>query len=263
LTEGEDHKVSERQPSAAGSIRADDVSLSTAAVAVMEFTSDIRETTKLREITYIMSKDAYLWAGVASVIAQHSSIRLAKLPTDIEIYKKLYEIISGYWILGGTLSGNSLIHVEKPSNPLFAKHIYVINDEILRSSVLVEDLLEAFLVPPINYEDLRIDLNANIHQGYEQLLRANLISDPVIEAALGIAILGCLPFSIVKRTRNGNVVYRKLQAALWKYERQKRSGGLTETNVTFEAARIAKALKTGLVAAYHEATKNAGDEPEE
>jgi hypothetical protein len=67
----------------------------------------------------------------------------------------------------------------------------------------------------------------------------------------------------VKRTKNGRIVYRKIQAALWKYERQKQLGGGWQTNVTFETARIAKALKTGLVAAYHEATKGPGDEPEE
>lgn len=54
-----------------------------------------------------------------------------------------------------------------------------------------------------------------------------------------------MPFLIVKRTKSGNVVYRKLRPALWKSESRKRSGGTVETNVTFEVARIAKALKTG------------------
>jgi hypothetical protein len=65
------------------------------------------------------------------------------------------------------------------------------------------------------------------------------------------------------RTKKGQIVYRKIQAGLWKYERGRRPGGDMQTNVTFEAARIAKAIKVGLTAAFHEATKGAGDEPEE
>jgi hypothetical protein len=107
------------------------------------------------------------------------------------------------------------------------------------------------------------DLNSIIINGYRELLNAGLITDPVIETVLGLAILSFMPFSIVKRTKNGRIVYRKVQAALWKYERAKRSGGAAETNLTLEAARIAKALKVGLISAYHEATKGAGDEPDE
>ena len=90
----------------------------------------------------------------------------------------------------------------------------------------------------------------------------DLITDPVIEPILGLAILPFVPFSIVKRTKNGRVVYRKIQAALWKYERAKRSG-LVETNVTFEAARISKVIKTSLIAGWHEATEEPVDEPED
>jgi transposase-like protein len=40
-----------------------------------------------------------------------------------------------------------------------------------------------------------------------------------------------------------------------KYERKRNAGGEVETKLTFEAARIAKALKVGLVAAWHSATE--------
>jgi hypothetical protein len=115
----------------------------------------------------------------------------------------------------------------------------------------------------ISYKDLITEVNNNIYYGYNELLKSNLINDPVIETTLALAILPFVPFSIVKRTKSGRIVYHKIQAGLWKYERLRRSGGDVQTNVTFEAARIAKAIKVGLVAAYHEATKGAGDEPEE
>jgi hypothetical protein len=100
-------------------------------------------------------------------------------------------------------------------------------------------------------------------RGNFRLIRAELITDPVIEATLALAILPFVPFSIVKRTQKGRIVYRKIQAGLWKYERSKKAGGDTQVQLTFEAARIAKVIKAGLVAAYHETTKGEGDEPED
>jgi len=109
-------------------------------------------------------------------------------------------------------------------------------------------------------------LNSIIHNGYRRLYLDEIITDPVIESIVGfgIAILPFVPFSIVKRTNKGRVVYRKIQAALWKYERTKTTGGHVQTNLTLEAARIARVIKTSLIAGWHEATKPAeGDEPED
>jgi hypothetical protein len=104
--------------------------------------------------------------------------------------------------------------------------------------------------------------SANIYRGFRELRSNNFITDPIIETVLSLAILSIVPFSIVKRTKNGRLVYRKIQDGLWKYQCDRR-GGHSQVNLTFEVARIAKALKVGLTAAYHEALKSEGDEPEE
>jgi hypothetical protein len=72
-----------------------------------------------------------------------------------------------------------------------------------------------------------------------------------------------VPFSYVKRTKKGQLEYRKIQAAGWKYEWSRKRGGELQTNLTFEVVRIAKAVKVGIVAAYHQATKGEGDEPDD
>jgi hypothetical protein len=117
------------------------------------------------------------------------------------------------------------------------------------------------LISPMREEDIIIGINENMKRGYQELLISGLISDPIIETTLFLTVLSFIPFSIVKRTKNGKVVYRKIQAAFWKYERQQRSGGSVQTNWTFEAIRIARAIKAGLTAGFHEATKE--DEPDE
>jgi hypothetical protein len=116
---------------------------------------------------------------------------------------------------------------------------------------LITSLFEMYC-QPINPDELTNKVNQNIQTGYKELLDKELITDPVIELSLGLCILsGFMPFSIVKRTKNGEEVSLEITAQMWKYERIKRSGNVTETNVTLEAARIARALKTGLITAWN------------
>jgi hypothetical protein len=251
--------MSERQVPETHKVQIEDISLSPAAVAVLEFTSDIRDTTRAGEISYICSKDAFIWAGLAVLIATYRSVRFPPLD-DLKIKAELYEQINGSsdWF-------SQLNHLESVK--------YIRGDldfqeyQRYTASFLIKNVLKAFVAMPVadGYptEASVGEINRIVKEGYEELIRASLITDPIIEATLSLAILSILPFSIVKRTKNGRTVYRKVQAALWKYEHQRRSGGATEINLTFEAARIARALKTGIIAAYHDATKGAGEEPEE
>ncbi len=71
----------------------DEISVTPAAVAVLEFTSDIVGTKKPGELTYITSRDAYIWAGVAALIAQYMSEGKARFINDIEIHTRLYDVI--------------------------------------------------------------------------------------------------------------------------------------------------------------------------
>jgi hypothetical protein len=53
----------------------DDISIeiSYSAAAMLEFTSNIEETKPLGELTYITSKDAFVWAGLAAFMAQYTN----------------------------------------------------------------------------------------------------------------------------------------------------------------------------------------------
>ena len=292
-------------------VTVDDISLSPPEAAVLELTSDIRETKNPGEISYLTSKSAYVWAGLAVALAQvnkkYSSIeRRIDIPSDFDIHKKIYEGLASYvnrpgpeleWAAGPdkpppprspeppvrsyssevpllfpTSSGElpqltaeglpQLTSGDLPQ-PGVPFTIHAPEPDIRTVSNIIESFLKTFVPQSIDYSILLSDINSSIDDGYRYLVRAGLITDPVIEATLALAILGLFPFSIVKRTNKGQVVYRKFQAALWKYEHDKRAGGVIETNLTFEAARIAKALKVGLISAYNEATKGPGEPPVE
>jgi hypothetical protein len=103
-------------------------------------------------------------------------------------------------------------------------------------------------------------LNHYIQAGYLQMESDGCIYDPVIETGLMLAVLSLVPFSFVRRTRKGQVTYKKIRSALWKYEWQRQRDDI-EVNLTFETARIARALKAALVAAYHQASKGEGEDP--
>lgn len=76
-----------------GILIVDEISVDPAAAAMLEFTSDIGGTKKPGELTYITSKDAYIWAGVAALIAQYGNEGKAKISDDIEIGFELYKTI--------------------------------------------------------------------------------------------------------------------------------------------------------------------------
>jgi hypothetical protein len=80
---------------------AEEISLSPPAAAVLEFTSNIGEEKKgPAELTYITSKDAYIWAGVAVLIAQYAQKKRAKFvekEIHAQVHAKLCEAIKRIW----------------------------------------------------------------------------------------------------------------------------------------------------------------------
>jgi hypothetical protein len=249
--------------------------MSPAAAAILEFTSDIGEIKKSGELTYITSKDAYIWAGISVWIAQLANLGLTTTSLDdVQIHAELYKAVANSVKKASTpklpLLELSDILSESPTPQSGLLSLAIRTREYASEGIGLE-ILRTFLLsiidsgtPPENVI-LRaiVDINEIVNLGYDELLTAGLISDPVIDYHLAIAILSFLPFSISTRTHKGRVVYRKIQATLWKYKRERLSGGDIQTNLTFEVARIARAIKIGLTVAYHEATKGAGDEPEE
>jgi hypothetical protein len=218
------------------------------AAAILEFTSNIGEAKPPHALTFITSKDAYIWAGVAAELAKREEFSDA---IDTSIKTALYSALA-----------SMSLPLEEPKLPRFPVDGAAGPREIQGSYYLLNWCLRSFLdEAEVQADDDFIrNVDKNIDVGYQTCLDLNLISDPVIEMTMGLAILGLVPFSIVKRTKDGEVVYKKIQAGLWKYEREKRRGGIEHTSVSFTAARIARAMKTGLISAWHDATKDEGDE---
>jgi hypothetical protein len=229
-------------------LHSEETTISPQAVALLEFTSDFRVLSKRGQLAYITSKGAYIWAAAAVLIAQYSRRRVDDLGIQTAIYTSVVRNIES------VSHSNNL-----PSFDHKNKSVQYVNEASVSYSI-VNSLLLNINLPKMGEQHY---LDEIIQSGYAELLGKALIVDPVIETTLGLAILSLVPFSFVKRTKRGQLEYQKIQAAAWKYEWSRKRGGDVQTNLTFEVARIAKALKVGIVAAYHHATSSEGDEPED
>lgn len=112
----------------------------------------------------------------------------------------------------------------------------------------------------VGFDDVNNALH-DVRSAVDELERRDLIVDPILEIGLGAAVLGLVPVSFTHKTKNGKLAHLKLRAALWRYER-KRVRDEVETNVTFEAARLAKLLKGKLVELFHDAVGGRREPPD-
>jgi len=222
------------------------------AAAVLEFTSNIGQAGH-GELTYITSKFAYVWAGVAFAIAQHT-INAPRELRDVDLMSAIYRTVSEIPVPEGPLFlfPRPVGHGDPTDENWEFRAIFLLAHRILSNAGV------QFATP----HSLLEEASKSARAGYHELISRELITDPIIETTLGIAILSLMPFSIVTRTEKGRLVYTKIQAAMWNYQREIKKNQV-ETNLTFRVARIAKTLKVGLIAAYNEATKQRqGDEEE-
>jgi len=251
------------------------VDLSDAAIAVLEFTSDPPQGAgHPRRLSYLTSKDAYLWAGLATATARFISgpnlLMIERPLTNSRILEAIHStvaqhldvIVHAYNRLP-TVGSSERLYVARftqiPTRGERTDPTYNELKDIIIYAVL-HDLIASFWGPTANLPAIIGQINEAIHKGYEELLNKELISDPILETGLGLAILSMLPFSVTLRTRRGQREYLRLRAALWRYERQN-VRGVIKSDWRFEAARVARVIKTGVIAAFHEATKTEGEEP--
>lgn len=247
------------------------VQLAPAEAAVLELTSDLDQLVSTSEpmpgLRYATSKDSYLWAGAAAALGVYT-VELGETLSNVNILSALYQIVSHslddlrslYSDPPRLLRGPTpFFAVEAGPGRVLSPPMHIRGDQQRAFCRIAFDLAEKLL------GEERLDgfgetVNDAVQSGYSGLVERNLISDPILETGLAFAILSFMPFSVTRRTKKGRQVYLKLQSMLWRYEREHRRDGSAEVNVTFEAARIARVLKTGVVAAVHEATKIAGKE---
>jgi hypothetical protein len=183
---------------------ADGFPLSPPAAAILEFTSNVGQRKRPRELTYITSKDAYIWAGVAALITQYASEGRINFTEDVEIYTELYRIIV-----------NTFKSSPPPNRPPYLVPFQEIDihprgfrQSLVTFSIITRqwylthvgaEIIWLFLrsaAPDISEQDVIIGINVNIAQGYNELRNPHLIIDPIIEATLSLAVLSFIPFSI-------------------------------------------------------------------
>jgi hypothetical protein len=241
--------------------------MSPEAVALLEFTSDTSSQRGIGDLAYITSKGAYIWGGVAVFIARSAQPSRVE---DIAIHSAIYSAMARDDVFPSDKKTDEssllpFMKVESRIHDVTSLKYDVTNIQYRhydRECVAIISAILRNLGLGVSDRTCAEQINSYIKLRYEEVLSQSLIIDPIIETTLGLGILSLLPFSFVKRTKKGQLEYRKIQAAVWKYEWSRKRGDV-QTNLTFEAARIAKALKVGIIAAYHEATSSEGDEPED
>jgi hypothetical protein len=251
-------------PTSSGSGASEDLDLSAAAIAVLEFTTDRdRPSSGSHEPYYITSKDAFPWAGLAFSIAEAASGRLE----DIEVLASLYEAVRrthpdltySYQHLP------SLVYKPQTSTELVEFSLSSPRPPVSYISRVMSDFVKDLVDrKQISLERLNAgSANKAIEDGYKELVAKGLIIDPIFLGGLEVplAILGLIPFSVTRKTAKGQTTYLRVKAGLWSYQRNRTKGGPIEVQFKWEVARIAKNLKRALVAAFDEITKDGGDEP--
>jgi hypothetical protein len=204
-----------------------------------------------------------LWAGVAVLIAKVSSGAFPgvawprKNLDDIELLATLYQVVSDHReTLRENYTTTPTLHLNSSATGLQCS-LAPQENECVR---VLDDLLQK-LFPVYPRNECVMEINRAINAGYQELIKSGLLTDPIIETSIALAILSFVPFSMTRRTKKGRLAYLKMRSAIWSYERQRTTGGEVRTDWRFEAARIAKALKSGVATAFHELTKDAGEEP--
>jgi hypothetical protein len=255
------------------------------AVAILEFTSDSDWKDHTGKINYVTSKSAYIWAGLSTIIARYTTQQSYNRIEDVTLHAAIYAAVAEQSSLSErTITDQPpIFQVSQTSaeSDIIPTRRYTShdNDADIASALILSILDNLGIITSQKYEQnptprkttrpsqsvplgISKEINSSVSVGYKELRENHFIVDPVIETTIGLAIMSLIPFKYVKKTKRGQIAYRKIQAGAWKYEWSRKAGGHVQTQLTFEVARIAKALKIGVVAAYHEAAKGEGDEPE-
>ena len=249
------------------SLKGDAADLAAIAVAMLEFVStDLHALRQKGELAYLTSKDSFVWAALAAHIVEQSG---RKRIEDINIQSSVYTALASCrLVVDDYLSSPPKIRLG-PTKPNIPGRVPVNPHTTIEVEPLSAHDIYALIAKQILTElgvdsgqrGLPIDeLNDLIDVGFKDLITRDLITDPVIEGAIFLAVMGLVPFNFVKRTDKGEVEYRKIRAALWQYERSRKRGKV-ETKVNLEVVRIAKALKAALTAGFHQIAS--GDDPDE
>jgi len=204
-------------------------------LAILEFTNDdehdrILYEERMFDYPYgvvLTGKDSYFWA-VALAIAvgrfNHVSEHLI-----LDAYD--YAVTNNIGILREKYCSTKLDYYSESND----RYIF---------EVLLKDFL-------LHLDCPQIELKEIIHRtqnAFDSLLKNGLIEDPleIAAGAVTVGVLGFIPYGFTTKTRRGRVVYRKISAGYWTYERNVRNG-VVETNFNFRLVKLLRAFKKALI----------------
>lgn len=216
-------------------------------LAILEFTNegDSRSNReKIGPISIYTGKDSYYWAVATAIAAsQYEHV------DEEAIY---YALARTFKKFRGSLK-------LKYANLCFSDH----SSNDIDDRELFRDLLKMYL-SELGCNGLHFeDVVSRTNHAFDSLIEKQLIEDPLELAAGGalLAVVGLLPYGFTTKTRRGRVVYRKIEAMYWAYEKRVVRGEET-TKYVFRLAKYLKAFKRAFVAAAQEELDEL-DEPDD
>lgn len=203
-------------------LRTSDLSL--VELAVLEMTNDaaVRVPPFRPRRALVTSKEAYYWAALLAFLAESTEITPEQLVNAVK-----------------SVFGIPLTHPELPSlGP----------DQVRTFEEFAEVWARAV------FRSLRIEANPEILRGfarqalsaYGSLVMKGLVEDPpvVILSGIAVVVLGLIPVGFTKKTKNGKLISRRMNAAYWTYERKERAG-VVQTTIEFRLMKLIKAFTAG------------------
>lgn len=181
---------------------------------------------------------------------------------------------SYFWAVALTIALSRFEHISEDSVVEAYDYAVSNNIELLRkkygspqldyhSNLSDRDIFETLLNDFLYHLDCpQIELDEIINKtqtAFNSLVEKGLIEDP-IEIAAGavtVGVLGFIPYGFTTKTRRGRVVYRKITAGYWTYERRYRNG-VNERNFNFRLVKLLSAFKKALI----EVSQEGVDDPD-
>jgi hypothetical protein len=213
------------------------MALSSAELAILEFTNDgdfdpkllKHETRHFGQRFILTGKESYFWAVTVALLCERYD------HVDIE---------SVYYAYNRAAQEN----LEILRGKYQAKFLSF--DDELSDKEIFQKLFKSFLLN-LDCHDLSLEeVISQTQLAFESLLHKGLIEDPIEIAAgtIAIAVLGFIPFGFTTKTRRGRVVYRKVSATYWTYER-KRVRNEDVRQFSIRLIKVLSAFKTALIEA--------------
>lgn len=191
-----------------------------------------------------------------------------RLGYEERIFDNPYEVVltgkeSYFWAVALTMAHSRIDHLTEEGTINAYEYSVSENIDLLRKKysspsldyysdihdrAIFETLVTDFLARLDCAEIELAEIVERTQVAFESSIAKGLIEDP-LEIAAGVVtvgVLGFIPYGFTVKTRRGRVVYRKITAGYWTYERRV-GNGTDEKHFNFRLAKLLEAFKTALI----------------